>query len=1017
MNHRLARRATRPLLAALLLAFAACSGGSSQPDNDCTDGIDNDGDGLTDGADPGCELNGTVEAPDPLVRACNDGEDNDGDGLTDFPDDPGCAGPVDESEFNEPVARCRDGVDNDGDGLIDYPNDPGCPVPLANDESDGCPTANCAACGNGVDDDGDGLVDYGEDPGCSIAADNDEFNATATSCGSQVAVVPLPDSGQAMGFAEEDGNNELVSLECGGLGQETVYTIDVTEPTTLLISTDFADTDLDTVVYLRSTCRDSSTELGCSDDSDSLRSSLLVPVTEPGEYFIVVDAHNSSSDGAYRLQVIEFSAPGEECDPDGNDCPPGYVCRPVDDNATVNTCELLSCEDGLDNDFDGLADYPDDPGCTAPEDNDESDSCPDGLDCPQCGNQVDDDGDGLIDFAGGDPGCDSASDGNELDQCIPGLDVLSLIPGGVSGTVSSGGGSLSGSCGGSFGGEDVYGYALNRDLVSLTFSTEGSVADTVLYVRRDDCASAAAEVGCSDQSGSGGGETVTVSDPPQGNYFVIVDADFSSGSYALDVFGRIPGGDPCDPADSSFVCDDGFECAVDTCVPTQCNNGSDDDSDGLSDYPDDPGCASVNDGDESDDCPSGASCPECANDIDDDGDGAIDYPDDPGCEAAGDDSEIDCSEESDPVELISAPVSTGTTAGATNDLTPSCGFSNAPEVTLELLAPGQLVSLEIDTFGSAYDTILAVKTPNCSVADLACNDDSGSLQSALSLSNLAPGPYLIVVDGYNTSSGSFTLNVHGVLQGGEPCDPADIASGLFSCESGFICSVDTCVPAACNNGSDDDGDGLTDFPNDPGCVDPSDDDEIDDCPSGATCPACSNGVDDDGDGAIDLPDDPGCTSAADDDETDECIPGVPVTVLDDAGAMGTTPMSGPGDFVASCAFGSSPEDIYVYSLGTDLSSLTFSTDGSGGDLVLSARYPECGDSAAEIACANFDGASESITIPAPALGNYFVFVDGFFSTAVPYTLSVSGTLPLGQTCDPADTQFVCELGTLCDPVS
>lgn len=40
-------------------------------------------------------------------------------------------------------------------------------------------------------------------------------------------------------------------------------------------------------------------------------------------------------------------------------------------------------------------------------------------------------------------------------------------------------------------------------------------------------------------------------------------------------------------------------------------------------------------------------------------------------------------------------------------------------------------------------------------------------------------------------------------------------------------------------------------------------------------PACSNGIDDDGDGATDFPGDPGCTSAADDDETDPPPPPPP----------------------------------------------------------------------------------------------------------------------------------------------
>jgi hypothetical protein len=57
--------------------------------------------------------------------ACSDGLDNDGDGTADYPDDPGCASTVDESE-NAASAACDDRMDDDGDGLIDFPRDPGC---------------------------------------------------------------------------------------------------------------------------------------------------------------------------------------------------------------------------------------------------------------------------------------------------------------------------------------------------------------------------------------------------------------------------------------------------------------------------------------------------------------------------------------------------------------------------------------------------------------------------------------------------------------------------------------------------------------------------------------------------------------------------------------------------------------------------------------------------------------------------------------------------------------------------
>ncbi|MGM0555450.1 MAG: hypothetical protein ACQEVA_03630 [Myxococcota bacterium] len=98
----------------------------------CSDGLDNDGDGLIDQEDPQCYGpfdNEAPSAPGSPSAACSDGVDNDGDGLVDR-DDPGCAfaGDDSESDPDEPVGTraCSDGADNDGDGLVDWPDDPDC---------------------------------------------------------------------------------------------------------------------------------------------------------------------------------------------------------------------------------------------------------------------------------------------------------------------------------------------------------------------------------------------------------------------------------------------------------------------------------------------------------------------------------------------------------------------------------------------------------------------------------------------------------------------------------------------------------------------------------------------------------------------------------------------------------------------------------------------------------------------------------------------------------------------------
>ena len=65
--------------------------------------------------------------------------------------------------------------------------------------------------------------------------------------------------------------------------------------------------------------------------------------------------------------------------------------------------------------------------------------------------------------------------------------------------------------------------------------------------------------------------------------------------------------------------------------------------------------------------------------------------------------------------------------------------------------------------------------------------------------------------------------------------------------------------------ADDDEDGLTDYPNDPGCLSMEDRSEDD---NGAV-PVCANQTDDDG-RLTDFPADPGCLSASAESEEDIC---------------------------------------------------------------------------------------------------------------------------------------------------
>jgi hypothetical protein len=126
---------------------------------------------------------------EPRVDApCSDGIDGDGDGLTDYPDDRGCSAPDDLSE--QSLKACDNGVDDDGDGSIDYAADPGCVFPHSAIEA--------TACQDGLDNDGEPGIDFDggasansgvaldvPDPDCGTPSRNTEgpLRHTGNACG------------------------------------------------------------------------------------------------------------------------------------------------------------------------------------------------------------------------------------------------------------------------------------------------------------------------------------------------------------------------------------------------------------------------------------------------------------------------------------------------------------------------------------------------------------------------------------------------------------------------------------------------------------------------------------------------------------------------------------------------------------------------------------------------------------------------------------------------------------------
>ena len=139
--------------------------------------------------------------PITTTAACSDGKDNDGDGLIDYPSDPGCYGKEDATEDAPSTSTsCSSslkallGTDchymySGADGKAVF-----CDGPMTKSAQEGATTATtgCStttstvitACSDGKDNDGDGLIDYPSDTGCYSKDDYDETPGTSTTTGS-----------------------------------------------------------------------------------------------------------------------------------------------------------------------------------------------------------------------------------------------------------------------------------------------------------------------------------------------------------------------------------------------------------------------------------------------------------------------------------------------------------------------------------------------------------------------------------------------------------------------------------------------------------------------------------------------------------------------------------------------------------------------------------------------------------------------------------------------------------------
>ena len=370
----------------------------------CGNAADDDGDGLTDCADPDCQQNQRCNPEYEL--ACADGEDNDGDGLTD------CADP-DCKQTDACREKCDDGVDNDGDGQVD----------CADDQCWDSPVCQIEDCANGEDDDGDGAIDCADEdcatnPGCALVercddgVDNDTDGLT--DCADpDCATNPWCHETQCADSEDNDGDG-LVDCDdpsCAGLHGC------ISNTTCQPAQTIFCNYLLEGTTTGRLNNIDTYGCVGGNYPGGEQYYHLgAFPGTQVTVWF-------TDFTGGQNLQMVvvpsEDSNPG--CNPSG-DCdvpttsggsdqtislaPDAYVDLyiVVDSSGTGGgdfdlyvTCEPLveeNCQDTADNDNDGLVDCAD-PDCWFAA------NC--SVPIELCGDGMDNDGDTLVDCA--DPDC------------------------------------------------------------------------------------------------------------------------------------------------------------------------------------------------------------------------------------------------------------------------------------------------------------------------------------------------------------------------------------------------------------------------------------------------------------------------------------------------------------------------------------------------------------------------------------------------------------------------------------
>jgi hypothetical protein len=576
----------------------------------------------------------------------------------------------------------------------------------------GCenPTPTCIEldCSDAIDDDGDGLIDCNDsdcsaDPVCVACPNGDLGSLTGN------ALVTGTNVGRVNDYPSSPGCGSTVSS-----GEDDAFLW--TAPVNGCYVFDTDDSNYDTVLRLYDSCAGS--ELICDDNSGAgSRSLIRRDMAASEQVVVVVDGWSQFSRGTYVLDI----------------------------NLVGPVCTETACNDGLDDDEDGLIDC-EDPDCAAAPHCYES-SCSDG---------VDNDGDGQIDCSDtecfADPLCAGMCPNSNLGS-ITGNNLAVGRNAGTGNNFPSTPG-----CGSSSSSGDDVSFAWQAPATACyEFDTDASTYNTVLRIF-DTCGGT--QQVCDDDGGVSTRSLIRRDLSAGQTMVVVVDgwSSFSSGTYVLDINAVAP-----------------------VCNETVCNDGIDNDNDGYIDCSDP-------------DCATDPACYEsnCTDGVDNDNDGHTDCSD---TDCFANAACLGMCPNSDLGTATGDYLAVGSNVGTGNDFpsTPGCGAtsSSGQDVTFAWQAPATGCYV-FDTEASNYDTILRLYD-SCTGTQLACDDLSGvGLTSLIRYAATAGQTMVVIVDGWaSNSSGTYVLDINMV---GTSCTEVNCGDGIDDDGDGYI----DCADSDCN---------------------------------------------------------------------------------------------------------------------------------------------------------------------------------------------------------------------------